>query len=86
VGRHVRPASRCGARPAPSTAQEVALRSLNPALDEARYCPRCAAEAEIYSASPSTTRREVRAFTAEQLPWDELAFWSTEQALRDLLG
>jgi len=36
--------------------------------------------------SPSTTRREVRAFTAEQLPWDELAFWSTEQALRDLLG
>lgn len=29
---------------------------------------------------------EVRAFAAEQLPWDELAFWSTEQALRDVLG
>ncbi len=29
---------------------------------------------------------EVRAFAPEELPWDELAFWSTEQALRDLLG
>ena len=29
---------------------------------------------------------EVRAFGPEELPWDELAFWSTEQALRDLLG
>jgi len=28
----------------------------------------------------------VRAFAAEPLPWDELAFWSTEQARRDLLG
>jgi 8-oxo-dGTP diphosphatase len=26
---------------------------------------------------------EVRAFAVEQLPWDELAFWSTELALRD---
>ena len=26
---------------------------------------------------------EVRAFEAGGLPWDELAFWSTEQALRD---
>jgi len=172
-----------------STAQEVALPSLNPALDEARYCPRCAAEAEIYfprslvcvscgyraifspepvaAAIPrdeagriwllrralhegagrwtfpggfvdlgesveDAARREareeleidieldglvgvysradertvlvvfaaralgiaretkeaieVRAFAPEQLPWDELAFWSTEQALRDVLG
>jgi len=29
---------------------------------------------------------EVRAFAPEQLPWDELAFWSTEQALRDVLA
>jgi ADP-ribose pyrophosphatase YjhB (NUDIX family) len=29
---------------------------------------------------------EVRAFAPDELPWDELAFWSTEQALRDLLG
>ena len=28
---------------------------------------------------------EVRAFAPAQLPWDELAFWSTEQALRDAL-
>jgi ADP-ribose pyrophosphatase YjhB (NUDIX family) len=26
---------------------------------------------------------EVRAFAVDQLPWDELAFWSTELALRD---
>jgi ADP-ribose pyrophosphatase YjhB (NUDIX family) len=26
---------------------------------------------------------EVRAFAVEELPWDELAFWSTELALRD---
>jgi len=26
---------------------------------------------------------EVRAFDVEELPWDELAFWSTERALRD---
>ncbi len=29
---------------------------------------------------------EVRAFDPAQLPWDELAFWSTEQALRDALA
>ncbi len=29
---------------------------------------------------------EVRAFAPEELPWDELAFWSTEQALRDVLA
>ncbi len=29
---------------------------------------------------------EVRAFPPDALPWDELAFWSTEQALRDHLG
>ena len=29
---------------------------------------------------------EVRAFAPDEVPWDELAFWSTAQALRDLLG
>ena len=29
---------------------------------------------------------EVRAFAPAELPWDELAFWSTERALRDLLS
>lgn len=29
---------------------------------------------------------EVRAFAPGELPWDELAFWSTEAALRDALG
>jgi len=29
---------------------------------------------------------EVRAFAPGDLPWDELAFWSTEQALRDALA
>lgn len=29
---------------------------------------------------------EVRAFAAEDLRWDELALWSTEQALRAVLG
>ena len=28
---------------------------------------------------------EVRAFAPGELPWDELAFWSTEQALHDVL-
>lgn len=28
---------------------------------------------------------EVRAFAPAELPWEELAFWSTEQALRDAL-
>ncbi|MFZ0091612.1 MAG: NUDIX domain-containing protein [Solirubrobacteraceae bacterium] len=34
--------------------------------------------------SPEAT--EVRAFAPGELPWDELAFWSTELALRDVLG
>lgn len=29
---------------------------------------------------------EVRAFAPDELPWGELAFWSTEQALRDLVA
>jgi mutator protein MutT len=29
---------------------------------------------------------EVRAFAEDELPWDELAFWSTELALRELVG
>ena len=29
---------------------------------------------------------EVRAFASGELPWDEMAFWSTTQALRDLLA
>jgi mutator protein MutT len=29
---------------------------------------------------------EVRAFAPADLPWDELAFWSTSRALRDLLA
>jgi ADP-ribose pyrophosphatase YjhB (NUDIX family) len=28
---------------------------------------------------------EVRSFAQAEIPWDELAFWSTEQALRDAL-
>jgi hypothetical protein len=37
---------------------------------------------------PQTTPEatEVRAFARHELPWDELAFWSTEQALRDAFG
>ena len=37
---------------------------------------------------PSTTPEaiEVRAFSPAELPWNELAFWSTERALRDVLG
>jgi 8-oxo-dGTP diphosphatase len=29
---------------------------------------------------------EVKAFDLDELPWDELAFWSTFRALRDYLG
>jgi hypothetical protein len=29
---------------------------------------------------------EVRAFAPGELPWDQLAFWSTARALRDALG
>ena len=34
--------------------------------------------------SPEAT--EVRAFAPHEIPWDELAFWSTERALRDAIG
>jgi ADP-ribose pyrophosphatase YjhB (NUDIX family) len=36
---------------------------------------------------PRTTPEavEVRAFAPSEIPWEELAFWSTELALRDLL-
>jgi ADP-ribose pyrophosphatase YjhB (NUDIX family) len=34
---------------------------------------------------PTPEAPEIRAFAPGELPWDELAFWSTEQALRDLL-
>jgi ADP-ribose pyrophosphatase YjhB (NUDIX family) len=41
----------------------------------------------IAHGEPRTTDEapEIRAFAPHELPWDELAFWSTEQALRDLL-
>jgi ADP-ribose pyrophosphatase YjhB (NUDIX family) len=37
--------------------------------------------------TPQTTAEatEVRAFAPADVPWDELAFWSTERALRDAL-
>ncbi len=34
--------------------------------------------------SPEAT--EVRAFAPTEIPWDELAFWSTARALRDAVG
>lgn len=36
---------------------------------------------------PTTTEEatEVRCFTMAELPWDELAFWSTRDALRDFI-
>jgi ADP-ribose pyrophosphatase YjhB (NUDIX family) len=34
---------------------------------------------------PTDEAPEIRAFAPGELPWEELAFWSTEQALRDLL-
>jgi ADP-ribose pyrophosphatase YjhB (NUDIX family) len=46
----------------------------------------------VYSATTDETPRttpeatEVRAFAPADVPWDDLAFWSTEAALRDLLG
>ncbi len=46
----------------------------------------------VYAATttqrPRTTEEasEVECFDREDLPWDELAFWSTERALRDFLG
>jgi ADP-ribose pyrophosphatase YjhB (NUDIX family) len=40
------------------------------------------------SEPPSTTDEavEVRSFKPDSIPWDELAFWSTRDALRDFLG
>lgn len=37
---------------------------------------------------PQTTEEavEVRAFTPDEVPWDALAFWSTEVALRDFIA
>ena len=37
---------------------------------------------------PQTTSEavEVDCFTPEEIPWDELAFWSTERALRDVFA
>jgi ADP-ribose pyrophosphatase YjhB (NUDIX family) len=37
---------------------------------------------------PRTTPEatEVRSFAEAEVPWDELAFWSTNQALRDAFG
>ena len=46
----------------------------------------------VYAATttqaPSITEEapEVRAFAPDELPWDALAFWSTEQALRAFLS
>jgi ADP-ribose pyrophosphatase YjhB (NUDIX family) len=46
----------------------------------------------VYAATttqaPRTTDEapEVRAFTPAEVPWDALAFWSTERALRDFLS
>ena len=46
----------------------------------------------VYAATtmqaPRTTDEapEVRAFAPPELPWDGLAFWSTERALRDVLA
>jgi ADP-ribose pyrophosphatase YjhB (NUDIX family) len=46
----------------------------------------------VYAATttqaPQTTDEapEVRAFAPPELPWDGLAFWSTERALRDFLS
>ena len=34
---------------------------------------------------PTAEAPEIRAFAPGEIPWDELAFWSTGQALRDLL-
>jgi 8-oxo-dGTP diphosphatase len=38
--------------------------------------------------TPQTSEEasEVRTFHPDELPWDELAFWSTDRALRDYLG
>ncbi len=38
----------------------------------------------VPTTSPEAT--EVRAFAPAEIPWDELAFWSTERALRDAIA
>ncbi|WP_354700799.1 MutT/NUDIX hydrolase [Paraconexibacter sp. AEG42_29] len=38
---------------------------------------------DVPQLTPEAT--EVQAFAPDAIPWDELAFWSTERALRDLL-
>lgn len=46
----------------------------------------------VYAATTTQTPRttdeapEVRAFAPDELPWDALAFWSTERALEELLS
>lgn len=35
---------------------------------------------------PTAEATEVRSFAEAEVPWDELAFWSTSQALRDAFG
>jgi ADP-ribose pyrophosphatase YjhB (NUDIX family) len=35
---------------------------------------------------PTPEATEVRAFAPDQVPWEELAFWTDSAALRDLLG
>ena len=35
--------------------------------------------------SPTPEAPEVRAFAADEIPWDELAFWSKHVARRDVL-
>jgi ADP-ribose pyrophosphatase YjhB (NUDIX family) len=35
---------------------------------------------------PTEEATEVRAYPPEALPWDELAFWSTQQALQEFLS
>lgn len=46
----------------------------------------------VYAARPLGTPRpcdeapEVRAFSPDEIPWDELAFWSDESALRDCIS
>lgn len=44
-------------------------------------------DARIVGGVPQTTPEavEVRRFAAGDVPWDELAFWSTERALRDVV-
>jgi hypothetical protein len=74
--------------------------SLNPALEDAGFCPRCGATATVafprslhcsscgYAAffNPTPEATEIRAFAPEEIPWDELAFSTDGAALRDLLG